>query len=140
MDNNSDGAIVLVDDDSMEYILLKQYLKKSSLTNELIYFQKLPKFFDFLELVKSNNVPYPAVILLDLNMPETTGYEVLKNIRSKTAFKKIPVIIVFSNSSSNADISLALKNGANRYITKPKNMSEYRSFLSNLGKTFKKAS
>lgn len=58
----------------------------------------------------------PEIVLLDLMMPEMNGYEFLKALSDNTSIT--PYIIVVSNLSQQADIDIALANGAHQYIRK----------------------
>jgi len=60
----------------------------------------------------------PDIILLDLNMPGMDGYEVLKHLKSDSVFRFIPAVILSANDN-NQDITRALDEGADGYITKP---------------------
>ena len=60
----------------------------------------------------------PDLVLLDLLMPNIDGYEVLKRLRSNSATKYLPVIIL-SALNSDADIIKGFKAGANDFVTKP---------------------
>lgn len=62
----------------------------------------------------------PALILLDLGLPDEDGLNTLKKIRE---FSEIPIIIL-SVRNSEKDIVTALDSGANDYVTKPFNSSE----------------
>ena len=67
----------------------------------------------------------PDLILLDLLMPKKDGFEVIKEIRSNSEFKDLPIIIVLSNLGSDDDIKKALELGANDYFVKTQHpMSE----------------
>jgi len=57
------------------------------------------------------------LILLDLILPNISGFELLKLLKNKSQTKYIP-IIVLSNLSSQTDIDQAFKLGANDYIVK----------------------
>ncbi len=58
------------------------------------------------------------LILLDINLPIMGGFEFLKELRSDSAYKAIPVIIV-SRDGTTEDALQALKAGAQTFITKP---------------------
>ena len=74
--------------------------------------QKLP--FD-----KSEESPPPSLLLLDLNLPRTSGLELLEWLRKKSApLKDLPVIILTS-SRDTEDIDRAYALGANSYMAKP---------------------
>jgi CheY-like chemotaxis protein len=62
--------------------------------------------------------PLPAVVLLDLNLPLCSGFEVLQWIRSQPQFGRLPVI-VFSSSGRPEDRRRAAELGASDYALKP---------------------
>ncbi|MBM4264873.1 MAG: response regulator [Deltaproteobacteria bacterium] len=67
--------------------------------------------------------PRPELILLDLNLPRKSGYEVLSEIKHDKALRTIPVI-VFTSSAASADILKAYEMGANCYVTKPSDIDD----------------
>ena len=64
------------------------------------------------------STPSPDVILLDVNLADTNGFEILARIRQHPALRTIPVIMLTAQTSRN-DVLRALAHGANGYITKP---------------------
>ncbi|WP_413171496.1 response regulator [Anabaena azotica] len=64
------------------------------------------------------SVPYPSVIILDLNLPGTDGRQVLRQIKQDYHLKTIPVVI-FTTSNNPKDINECYQYGANSYIVKP---------------------
>lgn len=62
--------------------------------------------------------PLPDLVLLDLMLPEISGIDFLKQMRSKTVFDALPVIIL-SALADPAQIREGLEAGADRYLTKP---------------------
>jgi CheY-like chemotaxis protein len=62
--------------------------------------------------------PLPALILLDLNLPVVSGFEVLKWVRARDEFRALAVV-VFSSSAREEDRSTAWELGANEYLEKP---------------------
>ena len=65
-----------------------------------------------------DNYPVPGLILLDLNMPQMSGFEVLKWIRSSPLHCKIPVLVLTS-SNQPSDVDRASILGANGFLVKP---------------------
>lgn len=66
--------------------------------------------------------PLPRLILLDLNLPVRSGFEVLEWLRQQPQFRALPVV-VFTASNQECDKEKALRLGANEFITKPTDMS-----------------
>ena len=70
----------------------------------------------------------PDVILMDINLPDISGYEALKILRADPATAHIPVIAVSANAMS-LDIERGMKAGFFRYLTKPINVNEFMEGL-----------
>ena len=70
-----------------------------------------------LALLKQNKDDV-ALILLDWNMPVMDGYEALCRIRSDEAYKKIPILMVTTESEKKSVVK-AIQAGANNYLAKP---------------------
>ena len=73
----------------------------------------------------------PDIILLDLNLPDTSGFEVLKNIRQNRKTSGIPVIIT-TTSNSTADVEKAMQSGAVYYFVKPVHTGKLLAKVMNL--------
>ncbi len=59
------------------------------------------------------------VIILDWMMPEVSGYELLKRIRSVAAFSKLPKVIMLTAETDPAQVEACLKYHVEAYLTKP---------------------
>lgn len=62
--------------------------------------------------------PFPDIVLLDLKLPGIDGHEVLRQIKSAPALKRLPVIVLTS-SREEGDRLLCYEMGANSYLVKP---------------------
>lgn len=80
----------------------------------------------------SNSAEQPALILLDIGLPDISGFEVLKRIRANAASKRIPVVI-FSSSDEASDITRGYDLGANSYLQKPLHYDNFVNVLEHLG-------
>lgn len=65
-------------------------------------------------------------VLLDINLPDINGYEVLRSVRERWTTDELPVILISARDGS-ADIIAGLRGGANEYITKPINVEVVRA-------------
>jgi CheY-like chemotaxis protein len=75
--------------------------------------------------------PKPNLVLLDLNLPLLSGFEVLSAIRSEPEYVNLPVV-VFSSSGRPEDRSRASELGANGYILKPSSGAEFNQTVTEL--------
>lgn len=75
--------------------------------------------------------PVPCLVLLDLHMPGTSGFEVLAWIRSRPEFAELPVL-VFTSSSLPSDAQRATELGANGYLVKPLTLKELVDMVNGL--------
>lgn len=102
--------ILIVDDDRVTSLFVSKGLEKKGFKVHLV--SSGPECLEYLE----ENIP--AVVLLDIIMPEMDGLEVLEKIHENFPSVELPVIMV-SAKEDDKDIIQALKLGANDYITKP---------------------
>lgn len=111
--------ILIVEDNPGDVRLIKEALKESSLKATLYVLGDGSAATRFLDEVKQE--PFrtlPNLILLDLNLPQKNGLEVLRHIKRDEILKRIPVIVL-SSSNNPDDISRAYDLQANCYLTKP---------------------
>jgi two-component system, chemotaxis family, response regulator Rcp1 len=71
------------------------------------------------------------LVLLDLNIPIINGFEILERVKSNPNLKRVPVI-VFSSSSSHADIDRCYRSGANSYLSKPSGLQDFIGLVGGL--------
>jgi CheY-like chemotaxis protein len=74
----------------------------------------------------------PAVVLLDIKMPRKDGLEVLREIRSDPALKKVPVVILTS-SREEQDLITSYDLGVNAYVDKPVDFPHFIDAVKQLG-------
>ena len=75
--------------------------------------------------------PLPTLLLLDLKMPRRNGFEVLEWIRRQPSLRRM-LVIVLTTSERTEDINRAYQLGANSFLSKPLDFSEFRLMLNSL--------
>lgn len=111
--------ILLVEDGHVPRILLKTALADFPQFDLLHVAENGVEATEFLaQQSTSVHGQLPDLILLDINMPEKDGFDVLVDIKSDPALRSIPVI-VFTTSECQEDVDRAYDKGANTFITKP---------------------
>lgn len=131
----SNKEILLVEDnpDDVELILLA--LKAKRIVNKVIVAKDGAEAVDYLICMgeyKDRPRTNPSLILLDLQLPKITGFDVLKFLRSNNKTKKVPVTI-FSSSNEQKDVDRCYELGANSYIRKPVDPVEFDEAIEKLG-------
>jgi len=128
--------ILIVEDNPQDAELMVRSLKKRHLANNLIVVEDGEEALDFIlcrgQYSGRDMKRPPKVIFLDLKLPKVNGLEVLKEIKSHTLTKKIPVVIVTS-SREDPDVQAAYDLGANSYVVKPVNFESFSETMTQLG-------
>lgn len=109
-------SILIVDDDADDRESIRDAFLENYTRHEYIFFTGAEELVNYLRGVNSDG--YPAVILLDLNMPGMDARDALKQIKGSNDTRHIPVVIL-TTSSSHLDKQTSYKLGANCFVTKP---------------------
>jgi CheY-like chemotaxis protein len=129
-------VILLAEDNPDDVELTKRALKKANVANEVIVAKDGVEALDYLFGTGihegRNTKELPQVVLLDIKMPRMDGMEVLKKIRENKLTEFLPVVILTS-SDEEADMLNGYKLGANSYVRKPVEFSEFSEAVGRLG-------
>ena len=128
--------ILLVEDNPDDEALTLRAFRKGNIRNEVVVArdgaEALAYLFPGDGDGDGDGAQHPALILLDLNLPKVGGLEVLRKIRADQRTRLIPVIVLTS-SKLEEDILGSYRNGANAYVPKPVEFSEFAEALRVLG-------
>ncbi len=117
--------ILLVEDNPGDVFLAREALRESKMFSNLTVVNDGQKAMDYLTQAKDYaDAGRPDLILLDLNLPRKTGYEVLEEIKKDKVLRLIPVVILTS-SEEESDIVRTYSLHANAYISKPINLDQF---------------
>ncbi len=129
-------VILLVEDNPDDVALTRRALKQSNICNDLVVAADGVEALDYLfgtgAYAGRDMDAMPAVILLDLKLPKIDGLEVLQRIRGNEATKLLPVVVLTS-SKEERDLLSSYNLGANSYIRKPVNFSQFAAAIKQLG-------
>ncbi|MCH8286777.1 PAS domain S-box protein [candidate division KSB1 bacterium] len=135
MNKINDITIVLVEDDPGHAKLIERNLRRALIKNPIISIENGRKALDFIfkKTDKKSKAELDSLlILLDLNLPEVDGYQVLKELKSNESTKHIPVIVLTSTEDQN-EINRCYRLGCNVFITKPVDYSQFADAITKLG-------
>lgn len=117
--------ILIVEDNEGDARLIKEVLNTNKIFNNLYAVKDGVQAMDFLRRnEKYTDVPTPDLIILDLNLPKKDGREVLAEIKSDEALKKIPVVVM-TTSEAQEDILKSYNQHANCFISKPIDLNQF---------------
>ena len=111
-------TILIVEDNPIDIELTKEVLEYCSQNSKLSAYDNFLFATNGSETHNVIDTHYPSLIMLDLNLGEESGKDILRKIKNEDKTKHIPVI-VFSNSDSESDISDCYNLNVNSYIKKP---------------------
>ncbi|HWB63246.1 MAG TPA: response regulator [Chitinophagales bacterium] len=128
--------VLLVEDNPDDAMLAIRALKKEKLANHLLHVKDGAEALDFIygagDYTGRDTAQMPRVILLDLKMPKVNGLEVLARLKSDTNTASIPIVILTS-SDEDPDIKRCYQLGANSYIVKPVEFTNFATAIASLG-------
>jgi len=117
--------ILLVEDNAGDVRLTKEALSEAKVPNRLHVAHDGVAAVQFLRKEQPySESPQPDLVLLDLNLPKKSGFEVLRHMKEDPALRTIPVIILTS-SNAEGDVQKGYENHANAYVTKPVDLEKY---------------
>jgi len=120
-------AILLVEDDPKDLELTLTAVRMAGSSQRVNVTSNGEEALDYLYRrgkFGSRTEGNPALVLLDLKLPLVSGFEVLRAIKSDASLQPIPVVML-SSSQEEADIDGSYRLGANGYVVKPLDFSDY---------------
>ncbi|HEY1801878.1 MAG TPA: response regulator [Terriglobales bacterium] len=131
-----DAEILLIEDNQDDLDLTLHALKRENLANNILIARDGEEALDFFfcrgSYAERNFDTPPRLVLLDLKLPKVNGIEVLQQVKSDPRTKSIPVVVLTS-SKEELDLVRSYNLGANSYIQKPVNFTEFRQTVKHLG-------
>jgi len=122
------NMILLVEDNPDDEALTLRALKKGNLINQVVVVRDGAEALDFLFGVGTHEGRdthvMPQLVLLDLKLPKIDGLEVLMRMRADPRTRLLPVVILTS-SKEEQDIVKGYESGANSYIRKPVDFTQF---------------
>ena len=129
-------VILLVEDSSIDEELTLRALRKNNIANRVVVARDGAEALDYLfhegAYAAATADEIPQVVLLDLNLPKIGGLEVLRRIRADERTRFLPVVILTS-SSEDKDLLSGYASGANSYVVKPVDFTQFADAVRQLG-------
>jgi len=134
--SDENKVILLVEDNPDDVALTLRAFKRSHLMNPVVVVRDGVEALDFLfargTYADRATASLPTLVILDLKLPKLDGLGVLKVLRADTRTALLPVVILTS-SKEEADIISGYHSGANSYVRKPVDFTEFVEAVKVLG-------
>jgi CheY-like chemotaxis protein len=124
-------SILLIEDDEADVFMLRKAFTREGLQWPIQAVNDGGEGVRYLkgegDYSQREKFPFPNLILLDLNMPVMSGFDVLEWLKGHDAYSVVPKMIV-SASNRSEDIDKAYRLGANAYFVKPSSLTGLQAF------------
>lgn len=129
-------AIVMIEDDEGHARLIEKNIRRAGVNNEIVSFpdgtSALRYFHGEDGRSGASQSGHAHLVLLDLNLPDMTGIDILERLKSNEQTRRSPVIVLTTTDDKN-EIQRCYDLGANVYITKPLNYESFANAIRQLG-------
>lgn len=130
--SGSGARFLLVEDNPQDARLLQEAFRETEARPQVTHCLNAEKAWKALqEGLKAPATGLPNLLLLDLNLPGTSGHELLERMRGVPLLANLPVIVL-SSSQAQADVNRARGNKATAYMAKPLTMDGYVALAQDL--------
>jgi CheY-like chemotaxis protein len=117
--------VLLVEDDPGDVLMTREAFQDYKIANELTVVSNGEDAVTFLRKEGGfADAPTPDLVLLDLNLPRRDGREVLREIKSDPALRRIPVVVL-TTSDAEEDVLSSYDLHANAYVRKPVDFEQF---------------
>lgn len=133
MNDHRSVSIVMIEDDEGHARLIEKNIRRAGILNDITHFTDGTSALN--HLFNTANGPMlsgPALVLLDLNLPDMSGTDILAKIKSEPALKRTPVVVL-TTTDDKVEIQRCYDLGCNVYITKPVNYESFAQAIRQLG-------
>jgi CheY-like chemotaxis protein len=130
--------IVMIEDDEGHARLIEKNIRRAGVTNPVTPFGNGTDALKFLfgpDGTGIANKNKPLLVLLDLNLPDMTGVDILNKIKTNDHLKRVPVVVLTTTDDA-VEIQRCYDLGCNVYITKPVNYENFAHAIRQLGLFF----
>lgn len=112
------APILLLEDERATASLVAQLLAAERITNPVVHVETGAEAITYLDGVIGGEGAMPVICVMDLSLPDISGIEVLRHIRSTPEVSRLTVIML-TGSGNDADIEAAYDLGIDAYLIKP---------------------
>ncbi len=124
-------TIIMIEDDEGHARLIEKNVRRAGVNNEILHFLDGTSALQHLETPETRGQG-PLLVLLDLNLPDMSGTDILARIKQNESTKRAPVIVL-TTTDDQTEIQRCYDLGCNVYITKPVEYDTFATAIRQLG-------
>ena len=124
-------TIVMIEDDEGHARLIEKNLQRAGVYNEVRHFTDGTSALEYLT-GRDRPEQRPMLVLLDLNLPDMSGFDILMKLKADPRLRPAPVIVL-TTTDDEREIRRCYDLGCNVYITKPVNYETFAQAVRQLG-------
>jgi DNA-binding response OmpR family regulator len=131
-------CIVMIEDDEGHARLIERNIRRAGVNNDILPFTSGSAVLDYLMGPDGSgevSAKRHLLVLLDLNLPDMTGIDILQKIKENQHTKRSPVVVL-TTTDDQREVQRCYDLGANVYITKPVNYEAFANAIRQLGLFF----
>jgi DNA-binding response OmpR family regulator len=133
---NKPVTIIMIEDDEGHARLIERNIRRAGVTNDIIHFADGASSRAYFEEIEKQPADLnPILILLDLNLPDVSGFDILEYLKNDGHLKLAPVIVL-TTTDDQTEIKRCYDLGCNVYITKPVDYDQFATAIRQLGLFF----
>jgi len=127
-------SIVMIEDDEGHARLIEKNIRRAGISNDITHFTDGTTALDY--LFNAADGPQrngPALVLLDLNLPDMSGTDILAKIKASDGPLRRTPVVVLTTTDDKVEIQRCYDLGCNVYITKPVDYESFAQAIRQLG-------
>jgi DNA-binding response OmpR family regulator len=135
---NTPVTIIMIEDDEGHARLIERNIRRSGVNNAILPFTSGTAAVRYLFGSDRSGLDHKGealLILLDLNLPDMSGIDILRRVKENNHLKSTPVVVLTTTDDSQ-EVKRCYELGCNVYITKPVNYESFANAIRQLGLFF----
>jgi len=131
-------TIIMIEDDDGHARLIERNIRRSGVNNKILPFTSGTDAVKYLFGSDGSGLDHKGealLIMLDLNLPDMSGIDILRRVKESEFLKSTPVVVLTTTDDSQ-EVKRCYELGCNVYVTKPVNYESFANAIRQLGLFF----